>query len=221
MANPKTTDETDVADLEVRTLNLDDAGGFHTIYLYYIREGHNPRIYEYYNFKNSVLVAEQRIDELVMNALLDEDDPPVYTDEHEYMIMHRKSYLAFVFESKQPVTVTDPVIFRDVDDPNNNGWHTFEYINKKATMVEKGGEKLYFYAIWYKNHLKRKPGGGDWGKDKVQKKWVGEQYNITLPFKAGERLLDPGTGGTNMGPPVPPPASLLARFAQFSKRLEG
>jgi hypothetical protein len=133
------------------------------------------------------------IEKLAANAAAGGSDPPQSGEGDKYVVWSRISYLAFVVDADdaewdgEAITV-DPALGL----PN----HTF-FDGADLKVLVNGKERP---AAWCINYMKDATGAelGDWN----------EQFFIRLKIKSNvesTQLEYPDSGGTNMGPPVPPP----------------
>jgi hypothetical protein len=115
-------------------------------------------------------------------------------------MMRRRGYVVFVLESDDVLTNDGDTVFYSKKD-ESDARHTFQEKNYLNLMVGDASEpkRLHIaYCVNYMQDADEKPLGEK----------VSEDFIIYLPF--GERkdgFRAPTTGGTNMGPPVPPPSS--------------
>lgn len=179
------------------------AGPIHAIYLFYIEKSGYTRFYETWDPKYAIPEDEARdkIKMLTVNAFKGEYNPPYYTDKRKYMVMRRVSYVAFVVNGNDwnPGTSTSLAIegTNHFDGPiRPDSYHTFT--NREYFEFEEAGQM--FWVIYYQNSLTSSLLKDDLADEEKEK------FTFTLPYLTKEaHVTAPDSGGTNMGPPVPPP----------------
>ncbi|HEY5713270.1 MAG TPA: hypothetical protein VIT38_15350 [Allosphingosinicella sp.] len=178
--------------------------GIISAYLYYLDFGGgstvvSEAIYEYYDRPGATVNRDNLVLQLATNAHTGGDDPIPYTTNHQYFMMRRKSWLIIVAANAPDIDDVNSIEFVGVDSQgrHNDGRHTFLNINYSAITF--GATRLQIVTC--ENHMQSKANR----RNLDPREW--EDFQFTLQFDgAAARLLGPDSGGTNMGPPVPPPA---------------
>ena len=156
----------------------------------------DPRIYEKYDTRRP-LSPRGAITQLVANAAADGESPCPYTTDYRKYFMRRKCYLAMALESDRAYPVQGETIsFADTLGPA--GGHTFTNLGGFVLEDDNALGHRFISILYARNDLQKRGGPGDLGDGDR------EHYTMTLPFLPRVGFV-PGTGGTNMGPPVPPP----------------
>lgn len=177
-------------------------------YLYYFDSFTGPaRCYEYFNIRDYIRDPDKKMEELAKNAYNRGNNPPEYCFDERDFIMRRKSYIVFVVEDKDELPLKYPLKFHSKTH-GNDGKHTFRYKKMKylSIPVGSGANAKVLNIVYCPNDL-TKWQGGDLGERDF------EDFQIYLPFSS-RKAKEPGTGGTNMGPPVPPPGKKTKRAAR-------
>jgi hypothetical protein len=192
--------------------SLVNAGsGFYAVYLYYFTKDGKFRIYEWWDPEDDIddqNDAKFRIMTLIGNAYYDKTDPDFYTDNYNFMIMRRKSYLVFAASVEYWKTSFNTIeasgknqVGSDID-----GYHTFY---SSRPLADPSGKHLIFYC---ENHMMSSiPDASSPNGAKLRNKEF-ETFTFKMLFAPRAEaviLTDPDPGGTNMGPPVPPPSGEL------------
>jgi hypothetical protein len=164
------------------------------VYLYHFN-GNTLKQYEIidcdtpvYEGNETDRVMQGKIEIIIQNAV--NNTPPYYCDGNK-IFMRRKSILVFAFESVEPTTQNGHATFQSY--MGNDGSHTF-YNHRYFTFTRDGRK----YDVSYCLNRMRSTDGGDLADLEY------ERFAIDLPFQK-KRGRQPGTGGTNQGPPVGPP----------------
>lgn len=167
-------------------------------YLYYFEPsaGSGTQFYEYFDIDEHIRDPMATIERLARNAFDNGKAPPPYCDGGQDFIMRRKSYLIFVVADDKHIPVKDEIRFHSISHGNDGG-HTFRPAGNFAVQAGVGPAAKVLNVIYCVNDMARWQGG-----DLEYREF--EDFSIELPFE-GFAAKGPGTGGTNMGPPVPPP----------------
>jgi hypothetical protein len=155
------------------------------------------RAYEYYDIGNSIGDVDACMMALAKNALDHGDNPRPYTRDFKYFVMNRVSYV-FVVVHGAKIDISDAKIFEGKDKNNtiNDGTHTFLYQGYKEIDLGDGRD---LDVVYYVNSMTAYA-----GKKRLKaKEW--EDFRLKLKLHGGREILGDDSGGTNMGPPVPPP----------------
>jgi hypothetical protein len=180
--------------------------GIISAYLYYLEyDGgttvRNQAIYEFYDRPDAVVDKENLILQLVTNAHVGGDDPIPYTENPAMVMMRRKSYLIVAAANAADIDSSNPIQFvcQDAAGNQNDGSHTFQDVRfSTITFGPNGADRLQIVAC--ENLMQSMAGGGNL----AAKEW--EDFQFALQFDGVQAtLLTFDSGGTNMGPPVPPP----------------
>jgi hypothetical protein len=161
------------------------SGGSYSTRHYYYTDGRNQPIH---HSSVKAIVAQ-----LAANAARDGNSPPKYGVDGRYVVWSRISYIAFVVDENRVQWDGDAITIDPVLGLPN---HSF-YDGTDTTVTVNGASRP---AAWCVNYMKDAV-GADLGD-------ADEKYQFHLQIGAGARILRPmfpDSGGTNMGPPVPPP----------------
>lgn len=188
------------------------------MYFYYIGpyllgepgyDASNPRkrkIRHYYHADRDVKIdydaTEQLIIELTHNARKPELNqiPPPDGADLKYLVWTRKSYIAFVVDEPDvDFDYDNPIIFnKDVDGKGERNHTFFDGWSKPVYIPnENGVGGVSRPVVCFINHMKRR-GGSDLD-------YEGQYFHFVLGDGGIWIRQYPDSGGTNMGPPVPPP----------------
>lgn len=188
-----------------------DDDGIYALYLYYFSLAGTVKIYETWDPAN-VLDPEVAIKALATNAAKNGNNPSFYTNDPSKMMMRRRSYVAFAVHESDfdsgAATDLDIEGWNHSDKPIKSD-HTFA--NPKSLRISTDTQPpVPLLVVYCENWMI---------SSKTQKKLKykeGERFSFHLPFKpkAKKALRGPDSGGTNMGPPVPPPARKKKRELQ-------
>jgi hypothetical protein len=193
-----------------------------TIYFYYVgaeTPGGPLEVKHYFYIHGRDLIydigpdsdLEERVRALALNARNNGNNPPQCGADWEYIVWNHKSY--FVILLDDPNIQFEPrnaLKFKiDVGGAPNHSF--FDGRNLDVPLPNRvGGGMRSFSAFCCINHMKRNDDGADLGDNP-------EYFNFVLntqppPDGSATRSMldDPGTGGTNMGPPAPPPGFTVA-----------
>lgn len=172
-----------------------------SVYLYHIVNGDPCRKYEVV-YRNKVVYDSGYTDadvkrilrETIENAILS-NVPPYYCEGEDLMYMRRKSLVVFVVESDTILSQSGDMTFQSYK--GNNGYHTFDRNRRRYFKFNKNNRTFY---VSYCLNIMKSTDGEDLALLDYERFW------IDLPYqKRGKRDREPGTGGTNMGPPLGPP----------------
>ena len=174
------------------------------IYFYYIGKRTNGTKFVrhyYYTNENEELDPEDlpdRIKTLALNARLederDQKPPPTGSDLH-FVVWTRKSYLVFMIDIEGlNFDPNDPVSITSVSGNPNRSFYDGKMVTITLPTHATGtAAPSVFRCI---NHMKKGNGADQDGK---------ERFKITLNTIPQLSIVSHDDGGTNMGPPVPPP----------------
>ena len=188
-----------------------------SIYFYYIGEkvGTNPRPVRHYFYihgRDRILDTpvnpqlEEIVRSLARNARSNGNNPPQFGADWNYMVWNHKSYLV--------VLIDDPSVQFETGNgiefnPSNNGTPNHSFFDARnfgVPLIYQGQTRLA-PAVCCINHMKRNEDGDDLGD-------YPEFFHFVLhtsPQLEELRRLDvEDSGGTNMGPPAPPPGLVVA-----------
>lgn len=164
------------------------------VYLYHFK-GNALTQYEiidcdrpFYNGNETTQELNTKLADVIQNAV---KNNPHYYCKGEHMIMRRKSILAFAFESTDTATKNGRAEFLSY--LGNDGGHTFS----KHSDFDCTRDGRTYYVTYCLNSMKSYWGDEDLGDMQF------ERFHINLPFQPKSK--EPGTGGTNQGPPIGPP----------------
>jgi hypothetical protein len=191
--------------------NYDDLP--HCMYFYYITMDPNGIVkvrcyYEMYSTYVKHEDVEYEVKKLALNARKPRIDqfPPPCGDSCNFMVWTRVSYLAFVIDIqdyKLPVPTQYPKMLH-IDRNHGMKNHTIydaveKMIDLPPTQSGKTGQRP---AVWCINHMK----ADETGQAKIPRELQRFYIRIhTDPELTLSYDTFPDSGGTNMGPPVPPP----------------
>jgi hypothetical protein len=130
----------------------------------------------------------------------DEQNPKPEREGWDYIEWHRKSYIVFLIDDLSYRFDRNEAIWFGYDDngitkPNHTFFDAKDYDDIK--LPRSGGGTDDVAAVVCINHMKKREDGRDL-RDENQ----GFHFDFN---PAVERRVTPEDGGTNMGPPVPPP----------------
>jgi hypothetical protein len=173
------------------------------VYLYY-RCGGEWRVYEWHDFYNHIDDPIAQITKLALNAHQKGSDPPCFAvnPKPDQMMMRRRGYLVFVVGDKEwawnPQVKTEIVVVKT--DSTSYPCPTAKSFDKHisfeiATSVGK------LLVIFCENSMQSL---NDHAKTDLGP-FEPEDFIFKLPFQEKASGREPDAGGTNMGPPVPPP----------------
>lgn len=194
--------------------DLGDGMEYHAAYLYYLRfdqEEGDPtvRAYEYFNIKKAITNPESVMRKLARNAYFDRSSPPCYARSVDGLFRRRKGYVGFAIDSQYHDISDENAITLKLDD-GDPADHTF--LNPKYVSVPSGvpGDLTEISVVYFENEMRRRPGSEPGDLDIKES----EDFRIHFTSKRGRVVED--SGGTNMGPPVPPP-NRRKRFGETEK----
>jgi hypothetical protein len=145
-----------------------------------------------YNTGYSDAKVQGIIKDAIRETILKTTSPDYYNAD-EVMYMRRRSVLVFAVESNNTLTTNGETAFRS--EKSNYGYHTFDKKNHFSDTLD----NRTFYVSYCLNHMKSTDHGDLWDRES-------EYFDIDLPYdKSRDGDPEPGTGGTNMGPPIGPP----------------
>lgn len=171
----------------------------HCIYFYYIKvTPAGPETRVYYRFDKTIPVTNiaNEITTLTINAYNDMNNPPCLGSEMSDLDWRRKSYIVVMVEGH---TLGNPPFRMQEDNhPNPN---TFGRVTPARVEVTDGnGDPLTLTGGYVKNTMKHYARADD-----LEKNDPGESFRVILNPPIPSIVRYPDSGGTNMGPPVPPP----------------
>lgn len=177
----------------------------YTIYLYYFPEKGKTRMYEWWDYTEKITFDDlkDKMKDIAKGAFKNNKDLP-YIDDRNCMIMRRKSYVVFVVNKKYwqaPASYSIDITGTNYHGQAITGKHTFgDKINDfEANLGFLGLSDKH--VIIYCENLIASSTGEPWEKGER------EEFSFKLPFQGLAREgRGPDSGGTNMGPPVPPPS---------------
>jgi hypothetical protein len=185
--------------------------GIISAYLYYLEYDGGTTvvrqaIYEFYDHPGAVIDKDNLVLQLATNAHVGGNEPIPYTMNPQYFMMRRKSYLIIVAANAADIDRVNPIEFVGVDSDGNlnDGRHTFHDI--RYGTIEFGQDPAdRLQIVTCENHMQSKANR----TNLLPKEW--EDFTFTLQFDGIRAArFGPDSGGTNMGPPVPPPAFFAA-----------
>jgi hypothetical protein len=160
----------------------------------------------YYDHKRPFGAGElvESIKALARNARLNEDVPPKCGTTFECINWQRKSYFVMMLDHDDIFLMPDNAIMFDVAGGHTPN-HTFfdgDDINIEVQNIS--GDMDLVPALCCINYMSRNEAGNDLGPEERQH-FIYKIYtkSRTRPDFIGQDVIDPG--GTNLGPPVPPP----------------
>lgn len=144
--------------------------------------------------------VERIVTSLAENAIIADEDqqtPPPNGYNWKGMVWTRKSYLAFLLDV--PGDDFSGNVFEVSSATTGENHSFFDGVVFSVTLPSHGNGRTDPPVVCCINHMKKGPGGSDLGRQ-------AERYELKLhrtSHSLGDR--EPDDGGTNMGPPVPPP----------------
>ncbi|HLL30000.1 MAG TPA: hypothetical protein VK403_03285 [Allosphingosinicella sp.] len=167
------------------------------MYFYYMTTTDDAAMRHYYytHGGNTIQDAEVEgiIQKLTANARANGSNPPQCGEGERYIVWSRKSYIAVVIDDSAVTFEADHAVSVHPETANHtffDGW------TGKVNMPSGPSPIAAFYCI---NHMKLNQNGEDLDED-VQS----FAFRMHVVGAAQPRQF-PDSGGTNMGPPVPPP----------------
>jgi hypothetical protein len=206
---------------ETRAEEAQVSGSIYCIYFYYLHfpaeadEPDRADIYEAFDIDDAIEDQAElmsRIKRLTLNAITNGKNPPRYAESIKDLNMDRQSYYVVVADSPdKKFAAAGGIKFegKNHNDKVTDGTHTFGnelYLEYDVTLAD--GTKRDLTGACYVNILHGKK---DNGNSERLKKGEWECFKIDLKFQNKRLRLVDDSGGTNMGPPVPPPSRLKAR----------
>lgn len=176
------------------------------IYFYYLAKDKNNKLIcrSYYFFDRSVNLStveklRQQIIVLSANARIDGDYPPCHGDRFSDLAMRKRDsfYVVVVDDEEYKFSQDDPLRLKTVEKYPVDASYTFSKsyeLDLDMSGYETGPDSIT--AAYRKNYLKNRLGN-------VLNENESESFNLYL--NPGIPTIVPDSGGTNMGPPVPPP----------------
>ncbi len=151
--------------------------------------------YEYFNTKIPILDINNLVRNLSKNHLEEGTFPPRYSDGTEHMFWRRVSYLIFATD-KAGVLNAGAVKFKPRR--GSSAMHTIDLSGPFEVTAHANGADRTIYALVFRNHMIR--------RDTTRRLKAGEREAFKFIFGFDRRDPIEDSGGTNMGPPVPPPS---------------
>lgn len=187
------------------------------LYFYYIGppeivgpEQDRVRKITHYFVESDEAIEREDVPEIVRTLALNarkptKDQSPAPTGYNLQSIKwERKSYISFVIDDDNLRLKRDEAIEFDRE---NDGAENHSFFDGWDFDIYVGGK--YRQAFCCINHVKRNQAGGDLGHDiREGETKIPEYFHFrlnTVPPQESLRPRFPDSGGTNMGPPVPPP----------------
>lgn len=172
-----------------------------TAYFYYV----NPSRVEvkHYKYMTADTDIEKRyinnlIKFLVRNARNNDVDLPQYGADWNHMVWTHKSYIIVFVDDAGKNPTANRAISVDYSQFNYSFSDAWE---EPVQMLDLNGQPAVFRAICCINHMKKNFAGENLDLEQQKVK-----FNLHIDdMDHMDRRLFPGTGGTNMGPPAPPP----------------
>jgi hypothetical protein len=178
-----------------------------TVYYYHLTPVPGPDEFDvkayYYERESRIGSIKNVIRKLALNARADDAVPPLCGDSVTSFPWRRKSYIVFLIDSPVLRLVPgDAIQFYTVGgSPENHTFFDAEDFDDidLATPDDPGAPTVS--AVCFINHMKRAADGIDLDVGEMQ------HFHFRLNYgpRARGRSRFPDSGGTNMGPPVPPP----------------
>ncbi len=188
--------------------------GLHAVYFYYLDRGGEWEVYEWWD-PGKPIDLESAIIHLADNAQGSKNNPPYYTKDLSLVRMRRQSYVAFAVSAQDwTLGLSNEIKVTGNDDfghPISNGAYTFANTVTHPSLVGKPTAPLL--VVYFENAMMSVRGG-----QLADREF--ETFRFELPFFAQrkKRVRAPDSGGTNMGPPVPPPFRLRKKRKPKSAR---
>lgn len=173
----------------------------HCIYFYYIGDDHagaRPFRRYYYPSVDGEIREEHLsglIRDLAVNARSDGNDPPKDGTDGKNIVWTRKGYLVFLIDDPQVVFDSEGIVFL----PGSNNNTLYDAKNIEVDISDAGDQSRMVSCVYCINHMKRNKAGDDL---EYEVKKVPFKLRTIPPLVAP---VVPDDGGTNLGPPVPPP----------------
>lgn len=176
------------------------------VYYYHLvpqPDGDDPYVTHYYYTHSNNRIPEEDIEEVIRKLGRNARKPkhertiPACGEGEKYIVWSRKSYIVVLIDDDQLTLEKDNGI--EVRYPAEN-LSLFDGTDVTVDLSDSRDGSLVRTAVWCINHMKNTLGGGDMDT---------ELQRIDFTVNTSPRQLRnrhwPDSGGTNMGPPVPPP----------------
>ena len=176
----------------------------HCIFFYYIKKNaggnyYNVRHYYYPGELDQPLATQAavkaKVEALVANARIPEENqcPPPIGADWEYPVWDRKSYLAIFIDNPNVALLSPAIEF--TQRPATTDTYNYSFFDAWEDTID--GRPVIFCI----NHMKMDAPGTDLN-------FAAQYYHFDLNTNPPLRfsIAFPDSGGTNMGPPVPPPS---------------
>jgi hypothetical protein len=199
-------------------INADGLDAFipYCIYLYYLKYADDGSggsnltdeiIFEVFDSDYAINSPRSRISTEVA-ALYSDSLKGIQYENHDQLVMRRKSYVVFVIQGDFEIDDKGVFKFSGRDKhgnsiPYNHTFQNFQFFD--VQIYDRDNNSATVKVAYFENHMMSASTGKALGKLEY------EDFTIIPPLKGRQLLGDPGTGGTNMGPPIPPPDSLWLR----------
>ena len=196
------------------------ADGIYCIYLYYLsikRNGDKELTAHYFLYYDHIVSLEEKVVSFIDDiAKYRKRHPSCYGTTFSDIRRRRVSYFVVVIEDDRDFVLAarEPLSFEDNIVEDNSGYdgkgrHTFDDFGRFVTPITRSNRTKTLQVVFCTNNLRRKPDSEHTLRDREQ-----ENFRIRLHFVSSNRigrLADDSnyysdSGGTNMGPPVPPPS---------------
>lgn len=177
---------------------------YFTAYVYYLRYDEQgtlvaTRAYEYFDIKKKINQPEAKIRQLARNAYFDRDNPPCYATSVDGLFRRRKGYVAFVIDSAyHHVSSENDVVLTMLDGSVATAFSNPRYLEFSTNIP---GNQVTVPTVYFENEMSK--AGANGPEDLCEKEHQDFSLRINRGGGRGFRVED--SGGTNMGPPVPPP----------------
>jgi hypothetical protein len=182
-----------------------------TVYYYHLTPVEDERLFEvkayYYERESRIGSIKNVIRQLALNARACDAVPPQCGKAFDTFKWRRKSYIAILIDSTTvQFDKDDAVTFYQKDGSFEN--HTFfdgdDFDDINLATAEDREDRIVT-AVYFINHMKRAPDGIDLYVNENQLFHFKINYHLVGQAAEAEPDRFPDSGGTNMGPPVPPP----------------
>ena len=197
---------------------MSDPSGYCTAYFYYVNANDNPttKVYEYFDISSPIGDVQTLTLSLLGNALNDGSSPPCYSNNVDDLVRHRKGFI-IIAKDGEAFPHDDPIEFivTASSDPHATGLgypHRYSFEHNMTYSVVVSGRTVGITI--YNDELQNCSGHGDLGRHE----W--EEFRIG-PLPVGAEIMDlyGDSGGTNMGPPAPPPLLPFSTRAPMAAEL--
>jgi hypothetical protein len=170
-------------------------------YYYFIDLDNNAIVpYEYFNIGHKIVDLDLLVKTLSQNHVAEGVCPPPYCKNTFDMFWRRIGYL--VFATDAPGVLNETAIRFSEVGTGKDGDHTFHYIGPSEVTVQVEGVDQKIYAVVFFNEMMKRK--SLLSKSRPLKAKESESFKFQFPFDRHKPRID-DSGGTNMGPPVPPP----------------